>query len=99
MNTLNGMEITYEHSFELLEAIKESFHEGDEIISLFDYCELLLSDDRLDVYPDIEVSGGNAVIFNYENYDEESPSYNHLVIKLETYGLDCDDEILGRYRI
>lgn len=99
MNTLNGMEITYEHSFALLEAIKESFHEGDEIISLFDYCEQLLSDSRLDVYPDIELSGCNVVIFNYENYDDELPSYNHLVIKIKTYGLDYDDKILSYYYI
>ncbi len=98
MKTLNGMEITYEHSFNLLEGMKEYFHEGDEILSLIDYCEELLADCRLNVYPDIEMSGSDVVTFNYENYNDNLIC-NHLLIKINTYSVGYADNILSYYYI
>lgn len=98
MKTLNGIEITHEHSFNLLEGIKDSFHDGDEILSLIDYCEELLADERLDVYPDIEMNGNNIVTFNYENYSDDLIC-NHLLIKVNTYGVCYTDKVLSYYYI
>lgn len=99
MKTLNGTEITYDHVFNLLEAMKDSFHAGDEIISLLDYCKDLLSDSRLNIYPDIELHNCNKITFNYENYNDILGLYNHLVITINTYGINYNDKILSYYYI
>jgi len=92
------MEITYEHSFNLLESMKSDFDEGEEIITIIDFCEDLLSDSRLTGYPLIEINQHNSVIFNYENYDKKSLC-NHLVIKIKSYGFGYDDKILSYFCI
>jgi len=93
MKTINGIEITYEHSFDALESIKKSYHEGEEILTMIDYCQDLLADARLVAYPDIQMSA-NSVLFNYEDYDNDSDC-SHLVIKINTYGFNYDDKILS----
>lgn len=92
------MEITYERSFDLLESMKSAFHEGEEIITMIEYCQDLLADTRLTAYPSIEIHQHNSVIFNYENYDDKSLC-NHLVIKIGTYGIGYDDKILSYFCI
>lgn len=97
MKTINGIEITYEHSFNALESIKKSFHEGEEILTIIDYCQDLLADSRLSTYPDIQISA-NTILFNYENYEDIS-DVSHLVIKINTYGFNDDDKILSYFYI
>lgn len=98
MKTINNKEITYKTSLNLLESMKTSYNEGEEILTMIDYCEDLLSDDRLKIYPSIEISRRNAVIFNYENFNGDFQC-NHLVIKINTYGFDYDDKILSYFCI
>jgi len=98
MKKLDGTDITYESSFQALESIKNSFHEGEEIITIIEFCQDMLSDPRLNVYPSIEVSQHNAIIFNYENYENDFLC-NHLVIKINDYGFNFDDKVLSYFCI
>jgi len=99
MKTLSGMEITYEHSFNVLESLKKSFHDGDEFVNVIEYCEDLISDYRLNNYPNIETSADNHITFNYEDYDNAEAMCDHLVIKIKNYGFNYDDKVLSYFYI
>lgn len=98
MKTLNDKNITYEDSLNSLESIKKLYHEGEEMVTILDYCGDLLSDCRLKEYPSIEIDRRNSIIFNYENFKGDFVC-NHLVIKITTYGFDYDDKILSYFCI
>lgn len=88
-----GMEengITYDYCFNVLESLKDSYHEGEEMITMIDFCHELISHPKLKVYPYIEIHQ-HTILFNYEN------SMNHLVIKIESYGFNYDDKILSYF--
>ena len=99
MKTLNGTEITYEHSLNALESLKNTHSDGDEFVNIINYCEDLISDDRLHNYPNIEISADKHITFNYEDYDDIKYLCNHLVIKIKYYGFDFDDKVLSYFCI
>ena len=98
MKTMDGIEITYEMTYNLLESLKPKFREGSTPLNTITYCQDAISDARLDYYPDVELSRSNAILFNYECCKEPN-SVDHLAIKIGEFGFDFDDRIVSYFYI
>lgn len=98
MKNLDVIEITYEMTYDLLESLKTLFKEGSTTLNTISYCQDAISDERLDYYPDIELTRSNSIVFNYE-YCKDPENVDHLSIKINSYGFDFDDKVISYFYI
>ena len=98
MRTMDGIEITYEMTYDLLESLKPRFRDGSTPLNTIEYCQDILSDVRLDYYPDVELLRSNTVVFNYE-CNKELDTADHLALKITSYGFDYDDTVISYFYI
>lgn len=98
MKTLDGVEITYEMSYNLLESLRPLFRDGAIELNTISYCQDIISDCRLDYYPDIELLRNNSIRFIYDDYSNSKVN-DHLSIYIKSYGFDYEDRVLSYYYI
>ena len=94
MKTMGGIEITYEMTYNLLESLKPRFRDGSTVLNTISYCQDVLSDGRLNYYPDVELLRNNSILFDYE-----LDSTNHLALRIDSYGFDYEDNVISYFYI